>query len=403
MFFAWQSILSNKFRTLLSLLGVTVGIFSIVSILTAVDSLDKNIRKQLDSFGSNVLYLGKWPWEFSENYPWWKYINRPTIKYSDFKFLEQKLTNDLAIAIIQSNDNVYIKTKNNSIQAKVLGCSLAYNSIADIPVKKGRFFVSSETESGRKVAIIGAQIAKNLFPNTSSISNYIQIKGVKYEVVGEIKYKGEDPIDFGGSPDLQVFIPYISFKKTFPNNYFNPDIAIKGPSDPLKLAALEGEITAMMRSRHSLKPIEENDFSVNKADGINDFLDTIFFALYLSGSIITGLSLLVGSIGIANIMFVSVSERINIIGIQKSLGANNYFILFQFLFESVFLCLLGGVIGILLVWLLTFIPMGSFQLNLNLRNVFIGLGICSLIGILAGILPASKAANLDPVEAMRSK
>ncbi|MBP6387153.1 MAG: ABC transporter permease, partial [Pseudarcicella sp.] len=320
MLFAWHSILSNKFRTLLSLLGVTIGIFSIVCILTAVDSLDKNIRKQLDSFGSNVLYLGKWPWEFKEDYPWWKYINRPTTKYNDFKFLEKKLKNHQAIAIIQNIGEVLVENNKNSIKAKLQGCSSQYNSIADLPLKKGRFFVSNEADAGRKVIIIGSEIANSLFPNENSLGKYIQLKGDKYQVIGEIIHKGEDPIDLGGSPDYQVYIPYVCMKKTFPDDNFNADIAIKGSDDSQKFKALEGEIIAIMRSRHSLKPMEENDFSVNKADGLNDFLVGIFFGLYLSGSIITGLSLLVGGIGIANIMFVSVSERINIIGIQKSLG-----------------------------------------------------------------------------------
>jgi putative ABC transport system permease protein len=399
--FAYQALRSNILRTTLSLLGVSVGIFAIVAVFTAVDSLNKNIRSEIDSFaGSGVLYIGKWPWIMQNNYPWWKYLNRPEMKYTEFQFLKDNLKSAKAIAIIDNGRSASAALGSSSMDVNMTGASYDYNQITSVPVQFGRYFLPIESENALNVVIIGAKVSENL---QATVGDQIKLNGIKFQVIGVIEKKGSDMLSFGGTPDEKVFIPYSTFSAVFQKDQPAPDIAIKALDDDIGQENLEGEVTGLMRSLRSIKPKQESNFSVNRLDGLNQFFDGIFAALNVSGALIAGFSLLVGGFGIANIMFVSVKERTNIIGIQKSLGAKNYFILFQFLFEAVFLSLIGGLVGIGLVVLLTLIPQDALPLVLTMKNIVTGLFISSFIGILSGIIPAWVAAKMDPVIAIRSK
>jgi putative ABC transport system permease protein len=399
--FAYQALRSNILRTTLSLLGVSVGIFAIVAVFTAVDSLNKNIRSEIDSFaGSGVLYVGKWPWIMQNNYPWWKYLNRPEMKYSEFQFLKDNLKSAKAIAIIDNGRSASATRGSSSMDVNMTGASYDYNQITSVPVQYGRYFLPIESENALNVVIIGAKVSENL---QATVGDQIKLNGIKFQIIGIIEKKGTDLLSFGGTPDEKVFIPYSTFSAVFQKDKPAPDIAIKAMDDDLGQENLEGEVTGLMRSLRSIKPKQESNFAVNRLDGLNQFFDGIFAALNVAGALIAGFSLLVGGFGIANIMFVSVKERTNIIGIQKSLGAKNYFILFQFLFEAVFLRLIGGLVGIGLVVLLTLIPQDALPLVLSMKNIVTGLFISSFIGILSGIIPAWVAAKMDPVIAIRSK
>jgi putative ABC transport system permease protein len=399
--FAYQALRSNIMRTTLSLLGVSVGIFAIVAVFTAVDSLNKNIRSEIDSFaGSGVLYVGKWPWLMQNNYPWWKYLNRPEMKYSEFQFLKDNLKSAKAIAIIDNGRSASASRGSSSMDINMTGASYDYNQITSVPIQFGRYFLPIESENALNVAIIGAKVSENL---QAVVGDQIKLNGIKFQVIGIIEKKGNDLLSFGGTPDEKVFIPYSTFSAVFQKDQPAPDIAIKAMDDDFGQEALEGEVTGLLRSLRSIKPKQESNFAVNRLDGLNQFFDGIFAALNIAGALIAGFSLLVGGFGIANIMFVSVKERTNIIGIQKSLGAKNYFILFQFLFEAVFLSLIGGLVGIGLVVLLTLIPQDALPLVLSAKNIVTGLFISSFIGILSGIIPAWVAAKMDPVIAIRSK
>ncbi len=399
--FAYQALRSNILRTTLSLLGVSVGIFAIVAVFTAVDSLNKNIRSEIDSFaGSGVLYVGKWPWIMQNNYPWWKYLNRPEMKFTEFQFLKDNLKSAKAIAIIDNGRSASAALGSSSMDVNMTGASYDYNQITSVPVQFGRYFLPIESENALNVVIIGAKVSENL---QATVGDQIKLNGIKFQVIGVIEKKGNDMLSFGGTPDEKVFIPYSTFSAVFQKDQPAPDIAIKALDDDIGQENLEGEVTGLMRSLRSIKPKQESNFSVNRLDGLNQFFDGIFAALNVAGALIAGFSLLVGGFGIANIMFVSVKERTNIIGIQKSLGAKNYFILFQFLFEAVFLSLIGGFVGIGLVVLLTLIPQDALPLVLSMKNIITGLFISSFIGILSGIIPAWVAAKMDPVIAIRSK
>ena len=399
--FAYQALRSNIMRTTLSLLGVSVGIFAIVAVFTAVDSLNKNIRSEIDSFaGSGVLYVGKWPWLMQNNDPWWKYLNRPEMKYSEFQFLKDNLKSAKAIAIIDNGRSASATRGSSSMDVNMTGASYDYNQITSVPIQLGRYFLPIESENALNVVIIGSKVSENL---QAIVGDQIKLNGIKFQVIGIIEKKGNDMLSFGGTPDEKVFIPYSTFSAVFQKDKPAPDIAIKAMDDDIGQEELEGEVTGLMRSLRSIKPKQEANFAVNRLDGLNQFFDGIFAALNIAGALIAGFSLLVGGFGIANIMFVSVKERTNIMGIQKSLGAKNYFILFQFLFEAVFLSLIGGLVGIGLVVLLTLIPQDALPLVLSMKNIVTGLFISSFIGILSGIIPAWVAAKMDPVIAIRSK
>ena len=401
--FAWQALMSNILRTTLSLLGVTIGIFSIVAVFTFVDSMNASISSEIDSFGKGVIYVGKWPWVFSNNFPWWKYMNRPTMKYNEYKYLTDNVKNAQAISILDGKMTT-LKNGNNSMETRLTGVSYDYNKISDVPIEYGRYFLTNETDNAAFAVILGAEVKEALFPNIGdAVGQTMKINGIKFKVIGTMKKKGEDLLSFGGSPDQRAYIPYTSYSSLFQRDEPEPDIAMKAFDSDKGQEILEGEVTGLMRSRRGLKPVQEDNFSINRLDGLTKFFDGIFSSLNIGGIFIAGFSLLVGGFGIANIMFVSVKERTNIIGIQKSLGAKNYFILFQFLFEAVFLSLIGGMVGIFLVWLLSFGDFGSLKLILTYSNMVKGIITATVIGVISGIVPAWLAAKLDPVVAIRSK
>lgn len=401
--FAWQALRSNVLRTILSLLGVTIGIFAIISVFTFVDSMEKSIKGSLSFLGSNVVYIQKMAWIQDADYPWWKYFQRPPTNYQEMKFLEARLENAQAICGIDAKGGVTVKNKSNSFETLVFGVTYQYNQISEVPLKEGRYFTQQEMEGGRNVAILGDEVTNTIFPDGDPIGQEFKLKGQKFTVIGVQEKKGKSLVDIGGDPDIKVIIPYLSYSKMFNGERPDIDIAVKGYDSDANAEQLSSEVTGLLRTKRGLRPNQEDNFSLNRPEAIASAMDGIFSILTLAGIVIGGFSILVGGFGIANIMFVSVKERTNIIGIQKSLGAKNHFILFQFLFESIWLCLIGGCIGLILVYLITFIPMGSFELALSTKNIVTGFAISTFLGVVFGIIPAWMAAKLDPVEAIRSK
>lgn len=403
--FALGALKSNVLRTLLSLLGVTIGIFSIIAVFTLVDSLELSIRQSMSFFGDKVLYVQKWPWIFEESYPWYRYVNRPVSSMADYKFLEKNLQNAENVALYVSRSDRTVKQGNNSMQGiNVMGITYTFNRINDVRLAEGRYFTPQELDRNMAFAIIGDEMAKTLFPDGSAIGQKITLKGRKLSVIGVMQHQGTNLIGMP-SNDVTCMIPFTTFTKLYriKNGWLEPVIAVKGKDEDLKQMWLEGEIRGMMRSRRGLKSFEEDNFAINRPELIAGAITNIFDAVSIAGAVIGSFSILVGGFGIANIMFVSVKERTNQIGIQKSLGARNSFILNQFLFEAVFLSLIGGLSGMGLVSLLTFIQTDSFEIVITSKNVITGLSLSVAIGLIAGIAPALSAARLDPVIAIRSK
>ncbi len=404
--FAWQVLTTNLLRTTLSLLGVTIGIFLIITVFTFVDSLEKNITDSLDFLGSNVVTVGKFPFGTGPdpNYPWWKYFRRPNNNYKEYEFLQANMQSAFAVSISGQRSTTVKKESSSISGVDIYGVSYFYKDVYEIPIEYGRYFTQQEIEGGRSVVIIGDEVAKSLFEGQNPIGKDVKIRGYKMRVIGVMEREGES---FIGTPsnDDRVYIPYRHFTKMYyVGRRFgvNPSIAVKGFEQDIGLVEAQNEIEGLLRKKRGLKPKEDTDFALNRPEAIADALGGIFDVLGLAGAVIGGFSILVGGFGIMNIMFVSVQERTRVIGIQKSLGAKNYFILFQFLFESVFLCLMGGAVGVFLVYLTTFIPLGSLEVALSMKNILKGVVISSVIGVVAGIIPSARAARLDPVEAIRS-
>ncbi len=408
--FAWQALRSNLLRTILSLLGVTVGIFAIIAVFMVVDSLEANVRQSMSFVGDKVIYVGKWPWIFENNFPWWKYFNRPVPTAREFRQLQKMLSpgSNKGVAIFVSKSGNTFKAGTNSISDCALqGVSYDYRIVSSVPIAQGRYFTTQEVDNARPVAIVGATIAENLYPGGEAIWQDFKTQGRHFTVIGVMKKEGKNLL---GTPsnDANCLIPYGTFASVFALSSTgmsgpSPQLGVKGTDADPGLLNLEAEMQGTMRTIRGLKPREEDNFALNRPEMIASLITKLFSVIGLAGGVIGSFAMLVGGFGIANIMFVSVRERTNIIGIQKSLGAKNYFILFQFLFEAVFLCLLGGAAGLLLVWLTTFISLGDLTLSLSAGNVTLGLLVSVGIGVVAGIVPAVLAANLDPVIAIRAK
>ena len=405
--FSFNALIANPIRTVLSLLGVTIGIFTIIAVLSTVDSLEKSIKDNLSFLGTDNLRVEKWPWDFNNpSYEWWKFFRRPEPTYREYEFLKENLVNAEAVEILTSREGVNVKYSNNSSRIDNLNGVVFENQFfGDWEFIAGRFFTENETLTGSNAAIIGYKIMEDLFKTPDfAIGKQLKIKGKSYTIIGVTKEQGES-FGAGDSFDRQMFIPFNSFKKIFKvgRKGSNAVLRVKGNGDEDPgLVNLEYELRGLIRAKRGIKPIEDDSFAINRPEYLASFVSTIFGTISIAGWVIGSFSILVGGFGIANIMFVSVKERVPIIGLQKSLGAKKYFILMQFLFESSFLSIFGGLFGIFFVFLLTLPDLGTFDLIISLENVILGVTISSVIGILAGLLPALFASNLDPVEAIRS-
>ncbi len=402
--FAIGALVANKLRTFLSLLGITIGIFAIVAVFTVVDSLESNLRGSIETLGNNVVYVQKWPWEFGEEYPWWKYMNRPVPNIEELDIIKKRSKTAEAAAFHVATRKT-IKFKNYSIEnATITGGSHDYEKIVSFEIEDGRYFTDAESAAGRNVCMIGNAIAQGLFPNGDSpIGKTVKIFGRNLFVIGVFKKEGESL--FGNSMDAQVLVPleFISNLVDMKNENIDPFIAVRAKPG-VSNEQLMDELTGLLRSERQIKPLNEDDFALNEIKLLSKGFDPMFDGIGFASWIIGMLAILVGGFGIANIMFVSVKERTNLIGIQKSLGAKNFFILFQFLSESIFLSLIGGLIGLLLIYILVALvgDVGGMQIKLSSGNVILGITVSILIGIISGFVPAYSASQLDPVEAIRT-
>tara|TARA_B100000767_G_C19763445_1_gene536290 strand:+ start:697 stop:1890 length:1194 start_codon:yes stop_codon:yes gene_type:complete len=393
-------------RTCLSLLGIAIGIFAIISVYAIVDSLERNIRTSVDSIGTDVVFVQKWPWAAGDDsYPWWKYYQRPEVSLKDYKKLvnrgivgSQYMSFGAAVreTLKYGNSNI----ENANIEGVTFEAGLIFFPKGDGQMKAGRYFSEKENRLGKSVCIIGSDICSGLFGNKDPIGRSITAFGRQFNVIGVWPKQGNSLI--GQSNDSKMYIPASLLISMRGDRLSQTAIHFKAKKY-IPIETFKDEVRANMRAIRRLSPRAEDDFSINESSIISGGLDTMFSAIGIAGTIIGGFSILVGGFGIANIMFVSVRERTGQIGIQKALGAKNSFILLQFLVESTMLSVLGGILGILFVSILISIASfySEFELAMSLENVFTGIGLSALIGLVSGVAPASMAAKLDPVDAIR--
>jgi len=401
--FAFKSVVVNKLRTFLSLFGITIGIFCIISVFTVLDWMEKSIRDSINSMGSNVVYVQKFPWSFDGKLAWWDIIKWPSISISDYQAVINRSTKaEAASFVIAKSDK--LKYKNNvANDAPVAAVTNDLERVVLFEIAKGRYFSPFEYLSGNNVAVLGAEVAERLFEDTDPLGKEITMaEGYKAKVIGVLKKEGQGGISLSNVDQLTL-IP-LNFGRNFiniRNRFVDSQMMIKAKPD-VSVGELSDELTMVLRASRRLKPAETTNFSVNTATMLSQGFESVFKGINIGGWIIGAFAILVGGFGIANIMFVSVRERTNIIGIQKALGAKRFFILQQFLTESVILSVAGGLLGLFMIFLATLVINYLYDLNvyLTIGNIILAVFISAVIGIVAGYAPANSAAKMNPVDAI---
>ena len=400
--FAFNSVIVNKLRTFLSLLGITIGIFCIISVFTVLDWMEKSVHDSISSLGENVIYVHKFPWGLNFNEPWWDLIKRPVVSKNDYQAVLNKSTKTAAACFTVSQSEPIKYRKNVASNVDIMSITPEFVNIRSFEVENGRYFSPEESASGKNVAVIGTIIAEKLFEKADPVGKQFNISGKRTTVIGVIKKEGKGGISDSGM-DEEILVP-LNFGMTFinmKNMFLNATLMIKA-KDGVPLQELSDETTMILRASRKLRPNETDDFALNKASLISQSFDGVFAGINIGGWVIGGFAILVGGFGIANIMFVSVRERTNIIGIQKALGAKKFFILQQFLVESMLLSIIGGLLGILMIFIATLVINYLYDLNmyLTVSNMFLAVFISGIIGVVAGYAPANTAAKMNPVEAI---
>ena len=402
---ALQEFKNNKLRTFLSLFGITIGIFCIIGVLATVESLQSKVQGDLKSLGSNTIYVDKWSYaDNGPDFPWWKFVKRPNVKYHEMQAIKARATLASAVCFtIRSNSNLeYNDNVLNGVSC--YGVTEEYNDVLTINIGHGRYITESEFKQSAPVVVVGYANAENLFGVAErALGQHVKVQGKSLRVVGVVKKQGKSLVDAWQFDDC-IILPYKLMAGMFKVENSRPTIMVKG-QETVSTTALLDELRGIMRSIHRLSPRQDDDFSLNDIYMFTEQTNSIFGSINLGGWAIAGLSLIVGAFGVANIMFVTVRERTSQIGLKKAIGAKSSTILTEFLLESAFLCLLGGLIGLILVFILTkaLSAVMPFPINISLGTLTLAISICLVVGVLAGIIPASIAAKMNPVVAIRMK
>jgi putative ABC transport system permease protein len=407
---AFQQLLANKLRTLLSLLGIVIGIWCVIMVLSAVNSLEYSIRKSFQKLGNNTIYVSTMPWGEDPRENFWKYQRRPEASYTDYLSIKKNCKSADIVSFNVFIGNLATESKTGSASGVLyIGVTEDYKDMFGLNFQYGRYFTANEFYRGTNEVVIGYEVYTKLFrEGEDPCGKSIKAKGQKLTIVGVLKKEGKDlinPINF----DNVSIIPYNTARKyvNTTNSEFNrgrTSISVKARPE-VQVEQLQDDLVGVLRASRKLKPREENNFALNTLSILSNLLGSVFGVINMAGIFIGGFAIFVGMFSVANIMFVSVKERTNIIGIKKALGAKKHVILIEFLVESIVLCLIGGLVGLLFVYLasLALTALFQFDIFLSYQNIMIGISLAAISGVLSGIIPALRAANMEPVEAMRSK
>jgi len=404
---ALQELRVNKLRTFLSLFGITIGIFCIIGVLATIDSLQTKIKSDLSSFGNNTIYIDKWSYGGGGgegDYPWWKYMKRPSMKVSEMETIQKKSYLASNIAFFVSSTQSFTYEENILKGISMYGITNDFNKIQVFNIGYGRYFKDTDFERGVPLGVIGYEVASELFGKPEkALGKIVSYRGRRLAVIGIIEKQGSSMIG-GFDYDKSCIVTYNYFASVFNPDNSSPYIMVQAkPGIPSK--ALQDELNGVMRQLRKLSPTQEDNFTCNDVAQFKDQIESVFGSINKGGWAIAGLSLIVGAFGVANIMFVTVRERTSQIGLKKAIGARRSTILYEFLLESAFLCIIGGLVGLFLVWILALALSAvlPFAITIAPSIIFLALSICIILGVIAGIIPASIASKMNPVDAIRSK
>jgi putative ABC transport system permease protein len=401
---ALQELKVNKLRTFLSLFGITIGIFCIIGVLATIDSLKSKISNDLSGLGNNTIFIDKWDYNGGPEYPWWKFVKRPSMKIDEMEFIQKRSSLASNIAFFVSTTTTFSYEENQLKGVNLYGVTSDFNKIQTFNIGQGRYFNETDFNRGVPFCVVGDKVAQELYGKSEkALGKTISYGGRRLQIIGIIEKQGNSMIG-GFDYDKATIVPYYYFASIFNPDNNSPYIMVQAKSG-IPSKALQDELNGIMRQLRKLSPAQEDNFTCNDVAQFKDQIESVFGAINQGGWAIAGLSLLVGAFGVANIMFVTVRERTSQIGLKKAIGAKSSTILYEFLLESAFLCIIGGLVGLFLVWLLT-VALGAvlpFPIFIAPSIVVLALSICIILGMISGIIPASIAAKMNPVEAIRTK
>jgi putative ABC transport system permease protein len=391
---ALNSIFSNKSRSILTALGIIIGVLSVTLMGTLISGLDRGFDKSMAFLGKDVFSISRWEWFGDAD--WWEVRNRPRMRLEYVDVIKEKSSYAEAVAPVMQRGAALSRGESSTAGTQIFGTNTDYMSTITANIAQGRFFTEGEDRSGSRVTIIGNDIAENLFVNQDPVGEYLKIDGIKFRVIGVMEKQGK----FLGlfSVDNQAIIPVGTSVRLFSKRGFIR-ISVKVP--PENIVDAKDELYGIMRQTRGLKPSEKDDFAINQTEAFEKQYNQIKLAIGGTGIFITILSLVVGGIGIMNIMFVSVQERTKEIGVRKAIGATKNMILAQFLMEAITICLIGGLIGLMMAGGLSFIINKFFPSTMPLWLALTSILLSVFVGVVSGVVPSYRAARLDPIDALR--
>lgn len=399
LFTAFRAINANKLRSILTTLGIVIGITSVTAMATVINGIEREFEEDMAELGTDVLYIEKWPWASGPGFKWWNYINRPEITEDLVEVIDKRSKYAVATVPVANTSRTVRFNENTLSGVRIQGASATYPDVFNVSLESGRYYNDIEDRTGRMVCIIGSGIASVLFPVEEPVGKYIRVSGFRMQVIGVLEQKGSNA-EGQDSDDMQVQIPFTAFKNSFGVARRSISVRVKvGSSDYIEDA--RDELTGILRAARKLDPTEENDFEINEQKSLREQLAPVKTTIYLIGIFLTALSLLVGGIGVMNIMFVSVKERTKEIGIRKAVGAKRRTILLQFMIEAIAICMIGGLLGTIIASGLIGLINLILPAVLPVSTVAVAFLICVLVGVIFGLAPAWSAAKEEPIEALR--